>query len=51
MPSELEGASFKSRMLFSAHDGAWSPDRVERAVDESGLREHARPSSPASAQR
>lgn len=51
MPSELEGASFKSRMLFSAHDGAWSPDRVERAVDESGLREHARPGSPASAQR
>ena len=51
MPSELEGASFKSRMLFSAHDGAWSPDRVERAVDESRLREQARPSSPANAHR
>ncbi|HSR96196.1 MAG TPA: helicase HerA-like domain-containing protein, partial [Kofleriaceae bacterium] len=47
MPSELEGTSFKSRMLFSAHDGAWSPDRVERAVDETGLRAQAQPSSPA----
>jgi hypothetical protein len=27
---ELEGRAFKSRGLFSMHEGAWSPDRLER---------------------
>lgn len=29
MPDELDGESFKSRPLYSLHEGAWSPDRVE----------------------
>jgi CRISPR/Cas system-associated exonuclease Cas4 (RecB family) len=29
MPSELEGQPWKSRVLFSAHEGAWPPERVE----------------------
>lgn len=29
MPSHLEGRTFKSRTLFSLHEGAWSPDRLE----------------------
>lgn len=29
-----EGVPFRARMLFSRHDGAWSPDRVEREVRE-----------------
>jgi DNA helicase HerA-like ATPase len=32
MPSELEGQAFRSRVLYSAHEGAWSPDRVEQEV-------------------
>jgi DNA helicase HerA-like ATPase/CRISPR/Cas system-associated exonuclease Cas4 (RecB family) len=35
---ELEGQAFRSRVLYSTHEGAWSPDRVERAVDELGGR-------------
>ena len=27
MPAELEGRTFKSRALFSLHEGAWSPER------------------------
>lgn len=39
MPDALEGEAFKGRPLYSAHEAAWSPDRVEREVDRSGLRE------------
>jgi DNA helicase HerA-like ATPase len=28
----LEGRAFRSRPLFSLHEGAWSPDRLEREV-------------------
>ena len=28
----LEGKTFRSRSLFSLHEGAWSPDRLEREV-------------------
>ncbi|WP_441292580.1 helicase HerA-like domain-containing protein [Sorangium sp. KYC3313] len=38
MPAELAGRAFKGRTLFTRHAGAWSPDRVERAVTEAGLR-------------
>jgi uncharacterized protein len=41
MPAELEGVAFCSRSLFSAHEGAWSPDRVEHAVDAIKARERA----------
>ncbi|MBX6314150.1 MAG: ATP-binding protein [Isosphaeraceae bacterium] len=30
MPPDLEGRPFLSRPLFSLHEGAWSPDRLER---------------------
>jgi CRISPR/Cas system-associated exonuclease Cas4 (RecB family) len=30
LPPELEGQTFRSRMLFTAHEGAWSPERVEQ---------------------
>ena len=33
MPTELEGTTFKGRVLYTVHEGAWSPDRVEREVD------------------
>jgi hypothetical protein len=32
MPETLEGRAFRSRLLYSAHEGAWSPDRVEQEV-------------------
>jgi hypothetical protein len=32
MPKDLVGRPFKGRTLFTIHEGAWSPDRVERAV-------------------
>lgn len=32
MLPELSGAPFRSRVLFSAHEGAWSPDRLEREM-------------------
>lgn len=32
MPTDLEGRTFHSRMLYSLHVGAWSPDRVEVEV-------------------
>ncbi|WP_438025447.1 helicase HerA-like domain-containing protein [Sorangium sp. So ce233] len=38
MPAALAGRAFKGRTLFTRHAGAWSPDRVERAVTEAGLR-------------
>lgn len=34
MPAELEGQAFQSRHLFSRHEGAWSPDRLERELAE-----------------
>jgi uncharacterized protein len=39
MPAHLVGREFRGRMLFTRHAGAWSPDRVERAVTAAGLRE------------
>ena len=32
MGAEFEGATFMSRPLFSLHEGAWSPDRLEREL-------------------
>jgi uncharacterized protein len=32
MPAEVEGRPFRSRALFSLHEGAWSPDRLEREM-------------------
>ncbi|MCA9080450.1 MAG: DUF853 family protein [Planctomycetaceae bacterium] len=34
-PDELDGAVFKSRILYSRHEGAWSIDRVEEEVARS----------------
>jgi DNA helicase HerA-like ATPase len=36
--ASLEGKVFRSRPLFSLHEGAWSPDRLERelATDQAG---------------
>ncbi|MEZ4239005.1 MAG: ATP-binding protein [Myxococcota bacterium] len=31
-----KGRSLRGRLLYSAHEGAWSPDRVEREVREAG---------------
>jgi hypothetical protein len=33
MPTALEGRELRSRALYSAHEGAWSPERVKQAVD------------------
>jgi hypothetical protein len=38
MPTSLEGRELRSRALYSAHEGAWSPDRVKQAVERSELR-------------
>lgn len=38
MPERLAGRAFKGRSLFTRHAGAWSPDRVERAVTAAGIR-------------
>jgi hypothetical protein len=32
MPHECEGQVLRSRILFSQHEGAWSPDRLEHAM-------------------
>ncbi len=32
MPAALEGRAFRGRPLFSLHEGAWSPDRLEREM-------------------
>jgi hypothetical protein len=32
MPASLGGKEFTGRILFTKHEGAWSPDRVEREV-------------------
>jgi CRISPR/Cas system-associated exonuclease Cas4 (RecB family) len=34
IPAALEGRPFRSRPLFSLHEGAWSPDRLERESRE-----------------
>ena len=34
MPAELEGQTIKSRKLFSLHEGAWSPERVEQEMHD-----------------
>jgi hypothetical protein len=38
IPASFEGKVFRSRPLFSLHEGAWSPDRLERelAMDQAG---------------
>jgi uncharacterized protein len=43
MPDRLAGRAFKGRSLFTRHAGAWSPDRVERAVTAAGIRGSAGP--------
>jgi uncharacterized protein len=40
MPDELDGETFKSRPLYSLHEGAWSPDRVEAEWRENSLASH-----------
>lgn len=35
LPPALEGRPFQSRSLFSLHEGAWSPDRLERERERS----------------
>src|SRR5262249_4331979 len=32
MPTELEGQPWKSRSLFSVHEGGWSPERLEKEL-------------------
>jgi hypothetical protein len=32
MPATAEGAVIRSRMLFSLHEGAWRPDRLEQEM-------------------
>jgi len=34
IPKEIEGVAFRARRLFSRHEGAWSPERVESACHE-----------------
>jgi uncharacterized protein len=36
MDASFEGAAFTSRVLYSLHEGAWSPDRVEREWGDYG---------------
>jgi len=38
MPERFSGVSFKGRQLFTNHEGAWSPDQLERRVDAAGHR-------------
>jgi hypothetical protein len=39
MPSQIEGQELRSRLVFSKHEGAWSPDRVEREMREDPIRQ------------
>jgi hypothetical protein len=32
MPGQWEGRTFQSRLLFSLHEGAWPPDRLEKEL-------------------
>ena len=34
----MEGRELKSRHVFSLHEGAWSPDRVEREMQDDPIR-------------
>ena len=38
MDAAFEGATFIGRPLFSLHEGAWSPDRIERELADDRLR-------------
>jgi hypothetical protein len=39
MAADLEGAIIESRPLFSRHEGAWSPERVEAEMHGDPVRE------------
>jgi hypothetical protein len=41
MPPELEGQPFRSRELFSVHEEAWPPERVEQEMSEDPVRKAA----------
>lgn len=41
-PQALEGAVFRSRHLYSHHEGAWSPERVESEVAADSLHQRIR---------
>src|SRR5262249_798513 len=38
MPPNREGQSIKSRFLYSLHEGAWSPERVEQEMRDDPVR-------------
>lgn len=38
MPPERDGQTFKSRPLYSLHEGAWAPDRVEQELRDDPVR-------------
>jgi DNA helicase HerA-like ATPase len=40
MPPAAEGAVIRSRPLFSQHESAWRPDRVEQEMSDDPLRRH-----------
>lgn len=42
MPTALEGSELRSRALYSAHEGAWSPERVKQAASRTELRARRR---------
>ncbi len=46
MSEGLEGRVIRSRPLFSRHEGAWSPDRLEEEVNAPLDRPHPSPSAP-----
>jgi hypothetical protein len=39
MPAHLEGQTVMSRRLFTLHQGAWSPDRLEQEMRDDPIRE------------
>jgi hypothetical protein len=43
MPESLEGRAFRSRPLASLHEGAWSPDRLERELASRAGQQPERP--------
>jgi DNA helicase HerA-like ATPase len=38
MPDVLDGETFRSRVLLTAHEGAWSPERLAEAIRSPGQR-------------
>jgi hypothetical protein len=40
MPAHCDGQEIRSRRLFSQHESAWPPDRVETEMAEDALRRH-----------